>query len=79
MFFYHLFFNLHVGESTLSMDGIWMLVDIIIIDPIRTNLVSQAILFHGVIVTIATQAKDGLCGDRYPMNQFLPLAIEVFG
>jgi hypothetical protein len=56
-----------------------MLVDIIIIDPIRTNLVSQAILFHGVIVTIATQAKDGLCGDRYPMNQFLPLAIEVFG
>jgi hypothetical protein len=61
-FFHHLFFNLRVGESTLLVDGIRMLVDIIIVDPIRTNLISQATLFHGVIVTIATQAKDGLYG-----------------
>jgi hypothetical protein len=53
-------------ESTLLVDGIQMSVDIIIVDPIRTNLVSQATLFHWVVVTIATQAKDGLYGDRYP-------------
>jgi hypothetical protein len=63
MFFHRLFFNLCVSESTLLVDGIWMLVDIIIVDPIRTNLVSQTGLFHGVMVTIATQAKDGLYGD----------------
>ncbi len=53
-------------ESTLLVDGIQMSVDIIIVDPIRTNLVSQATLFHWVVVTITTQAKDGLYGDRYP-------------
>jgi hypothetical protein len=78
-FFHCLIFNLHVGESTLLVYGIQMLVDIIIVDPIRTNLVSQTTLFHGVILTITTQAKDGLYGDRYPTNQFFPLTIKVFG
>ncbi len=30
-------------------------------------------------MTIATQVKDGLYHDRFPMDMFFPLAVEVFG
>ncbi len=36
----------------VSMDGIRMLANIIIIDPTQVDLVSQAILSHGVVVTL---------------------------
>jgi hypothetical protein len=36
----------------VSMDGIWMLVDIIIINPIQTYLVFEATLSCGVVVIV---------------------------
>lgn len=33
----------------------------------------------GVVVIVTTQAKEGLYYDCYPMDMFIPLAIEVFG
>jgi hypothetical protein len=58
-----------------------MLVNNIIVDPTLANLVLVlwANLFHGVVITIVVQSKDGHYCDRYPMDQFLPLAIKVFG
>jgi hypothetical protein len=40
------------------MDGVWMLLDVIIIDIIRKNLVLQNNFTHGVAMTIVVQAKD---------------------
>jgi hypothetical protein len=61
------------------MDGICTLVNVIIVDPIRTNLVSWVVLSHGVVATVVAQMKEGLYHNRYLVNMFLPLAIEVFG
>jgi hypothetical protein len=61
------------------VDGIRTLANVVIIDLIRVNLVSQTTLFHGVVVTMAVQVKERLYHDYYPTNMFLPFAIEVFG
>lgn len=61
------------------MDGICTLDNVIIVDPIRTNLVSWVVLSHGVVVAMAAQVKEGLYRNHYPVNMFLPLTIEVFG
>ncbi len=55
------------------------LVDVIIVDPIRIDLVSWATLFRGVATIIMTQAKDGLYHDQFPTDMFLFLVVEVFG
>jgi hypothetical protein len=34
--------------------------------------------FHGVIVTLVAQVKEGLYCDRYPTHVFLPLIIKGF-
>jgi hypothetical protein len=56
-----------------------MLVDIVIVDPTRTDLVSREALSCEVVGAIAAQAKDGFYCDQYSANWFLLLAIEVFG
>jgi hypothetical protein len=61
------------------MDGICTLVNFIIVDPIRTNLVSWVVLSHGVVAAMVAQVKEGLYCNHDPANMFLPLAIEVFG
>lgn len=53
--------------------------DVIIIDPIQANLVSQVVFSHGVIAIVATQVKEGPYHDCYLANVFLLLAIEIFG
>jgi hypothetical protein len=47
----------------LLIDIVRTLVDVVITDPTRVDLVSRATLSHGVAVTIATQTKDGLYCD----------------
>jgi hypothetical protein len=39
-------------DIVVSIDGVWMLANIIIIDPTQVDLVSQAILSHGVVITL---------------------------
>jgi len=59
----------------LLVDGICTLV---IIDAIRTNLVSHAIHSCGMVTTMTTQVKERLYHNRYPTYVFLPLAINLF-
>jgi hypothetical protein len=65
-------------DIMLSVDGIHTLAKVIIVDPTRVDLVSQIASFHGVVATMATQAKEGLYHDRHPTYTFLPLTIKVF-
>jgi hypothetical protein len=58
------------------MYGIQTLANIIITNPTRTDLVLGA--SHEVTTIIATQTKDDLYHNRYPMDQFLPLTIKIW-
>jgi len=58
------------------IDGVRTLVDIVMINHIRIDLVSQVAFSHGVIIT---QVKDGLYRDQFVMNIIFLLVVEVFG
>jgi uncharacterized protein (DUF2062 family) len=47
----------------LSLDGVHTLVDVVIVNPIRIDLVSWATFSHGVAMMVVTQTKDGLYYD----------------
>ncbi len=63
----------------LSVDGVRMLADIIIINPTSVNLVLRASLSCKVIAIVTTQAKNIFCRDQFLMDMFLPLVVEDFG
>jgi hypothetical protein len=44
-------------DIVVSIDGVQMLVNIIIIDPTQVDLVSQAIIFHGVVITLQLKLR----------------------
>jgi hypothetical protein len=52
-----------------NKDGIRTLTNVVIVDPMRANL-----LFQSCVI----QAKEKNYRNWHPTNQFLPLAIEVF-
>jgi hypothetical protein len=62
----------------LSVDGVHTLVEVVIIDITRVDLVSQVACFGGVMTIITALAKDGFYHDRFPMDMFLCLTVEVF-
>ncbi len=70
MFSCRLFFSLYVNkfDIVVSMDDIWMLANIVIVDSIKVNLVSCPTLFCGVVTTIIIQAKDDFYHDWYATN-----------
>jgi hypothetical protein len=63
----------------LSIDGVHTLTNIVITNPIRVDLVSQVVLFHGIVTTVMVYAKDGLYHDQFPIDMFFPLVVKVFG
>ncbi len=63
----------------LLIDIVRTLVDVIIADPIRIDLVSHAALSRRVATIIMTQTKDGLYHNKLPTDMFLFLVVEVFG
>jgi hypothetical protein len=63
----------------LSIDSIRTLADVVIVDPIQTDLVSRVGFFHGVVMTMVVQVKEKLYHHCYPMDVFFPLIIKVFG
>jgi hypothetical protein len=73
-FFRHLFFRLFVGGWHCSI-GWWHLhmVDVVIINPIRIDLVSWVILFCKVPMITAIQMKEGLYCNCYIMDMFFLL------
>ncbi len=62
----------------LSVDGVHTLVEVVMIDMSQIDMVSQVAYFWGVVTIIAALTKDGLYHDRFPMDMFLRLAVEVF-
>jgi hypothetical protein len=44
----------------LSINGVCTLADVVIIDPTQVDFVSWATFFHGVVMRVAAQVKDGL-------------------
>jgi hypothetical protein len=63
----------------LTKYGIRTLVNIVIANPTRTILFPQAYTTQGFIAFDAAQAKERNYRNQHPTDQFLPLAIEVFG
>jgi hypothetical protein len=59
--------------------GIYTIVDIIIANPTRVDLLLQSCATWKFVVFETTQAKEKNYFDQHPTNQFLPLTIEVFG
>ncbi len=63
----------------LTKNGIRTLVDVIITNPTRTNLLPQSYMIQKFAAYDVAQAKERNCLNWHPTNQFLPLKIEVFG
>jgi predicted naringenin-chalcone synthase len=63
----------------LLIDIICTLVNVVIANTTRANLVSWAVLSRGVVALLVAQVKERFHRDRYLTDVFFPLAIEVFG
>jgi hypothetical protein len=63
----------------LDKDGIHTLVDIIIADPTWVDLFPQSYETQGFVAFDVVQTKERSYCDQHPIDQFLPLASEVFG
>jgi len=63
-----------------TKDGIRTLLDIVIANPTRADLLPQSCAIQGLMIALnATQAKNRNYHNQHPTNQFLYLGIEVFG
>jgi hypothetical protein len=65
-------------DIMLTTYGIYTLVNVVIVDLIHVDIVSQATSSRGVVATIATQVKVVSYHNQHPMDDFIPLAIEMF-
>ncbi len=63
----------------LLVNSVCTLINVVIVNSIRVDLVSHAIFSRGIVVTILTQVKDGLYHDQFPTNMFLLFIVKVFG
>jgi hypothetical protein len=70
-----------VNESTfvLTKDDICTLVDVVIVDPTWTNLFPWSHTTQGFVASNVAQAKERSYHNRHPIDQFLPLVVEIFG
>jgi hypothetical protein len=66
-------------DIVFNKDGICTLVDVVIANPTWTNLFPQSCAIQGFVAFDATQAKERSYCNWHPIDQFLPLAIDVFG
>jgi hypothetical protein len=66
-------------DIVISKDGICTLTNVVIVNPIQTNLLSKSRAIQGFVAFDAAQTKKKSYYNRQPISQFLPLAIEVFG
>jgi hypothetical protein len=66
-------------DIVLTKNGICTLTDVVITDPTWTDLLPQSCATQGFVASDATQAKEKGYFNQHPIDQFLPLVIEVFG
>ncbi len=57
----------------LTIDGIHILANGIIIDPTRVDIVSQVVSFWGMVMTIITQEKFVSYCNQHPKDNFIHL------
>jgi hypothetical protein len=62
----------------LITNGIHILVNVVIFNPIQINLVWQVAIFQEMVTIITTQSKDELYYIKRLGDVFFPLAIEIF-
>ncbi len=63
----------------LTKNGILTLVDVVIADPMLANLLHRFCATQGFATFDVGEAKERSYCNQHPIDQFLPLAIEVFG
>ncbi len=66
-------------DIVLTKDGIRTLVNVVIANPTRANLLPWSCATRGFVTSNATQTEKQSYRDRHLTNQFLPLVVEVFG
>jgi hypothetical protein len=62
-----------------TKDGILTLINIVIVDPTWANLLPRSCTTQGFVASDLVQAKEWNYHYRHLVDQFLPLAMEVFG
>jgi hypothetical protein len=62
-----------------TKDGIHTLVNVVIVNPTRADLLPRSCTTQGLVASDATQAKEKSYRNGHPIDQFVPLTIEVFG
>jgi hypothetical protein len=63
----------------LTKDGIRTLVDVVMVNPTQVDLFPRSCATQRFVASNATQAKERNYCNRHPIDQFVPLVIEVFG
>jgi hypothetical protein len=63
----------------LTKYGIHTLGDIVIVDPMRVDLFFRSCASQGFATFYGVQAQQKSYRNQHLIDQFLPLAIEVFG
>ncbi len=66
-------------DIVFTKNGICTLTNIVIVDPMRANLIPLFCTIQGLATFDTIRAKERNYCNRHPINQFLPLAIEIFG
>jgi hypothetical protein len=66
-------------DIVLAKNGICTLIDVVIIDPMQTDLFPWFYATQRFATFDAIQAKERSYHDRHSTDQFLLLAIEIFG
>jgi hypothetical protein len=61
-----------------TKDDICTLANVVIVSPTRADLFLHSCVIQRFVTFDLTQAKEKSFHNRHPIDQFLPLAIEVF-
>jgi hypothetical protein len=64
-------FSHHQFDIVLLVDGVYTLTNVVIIDPIRVDLVPQVVISYGVVMIVVAEVKDYLYHDQFSMDMFL--------
>jgi hypothetical protein len=62
-----------------TKDGICILTDVVIVDPMCANIFFQSFTTQRFVAFDVIQTKERNYYDQQPTDRFLSLAIEVFG
>jgi hypothetical protein len=63
----------------LTKNDIRTFTNVVIANPMQVNLLLWSYITQGFVVLNVTQTKERSYRNQHPTDQFLPLAIEVFG